>query len=323
MVPGLSPWRIWAERLAACAILLTMLWFGGRAVGRHRARSWPTEHRRLRVLATIFPIYDFTREVAGDAVDLQNLLPPGTDPHEFALSPGDVSLAAGADLILANGAGLDNFVLEALRKAGITQKPVVFLSSGLPLIRRSGPDTPEHHGAGDPHLWLDPVLARIYTERIAHAVISALDHQPGGPSLIPAVRQRAASYGQALANLHRDYAAALAPDRGRSFIAFHAAFAYLARRYGLKVAAVWETVPGREPSPAEVAHILKIARREHVRVLFTEPEFPARAIEMVSRDAGLKLLPLDPVETADDFAAAHYLDAMRQNLRTLVEAFRL
>jgi len=319
---GITQSRIWIERAAVCLAFFGVMWFGGNALGRHHTRPWPTQHRRLRVLTTIFPIFDFTREVAGDAVDLRNLLPPGTDPHEFALSPGDISLVAGADLIFANGTGLDDFVIEALRKAGVTNKPVIFLSEGLPLIRRAGHAKDGNEGTGDPHLWLDPVLARIYTKRIAQSVIAELRNRPNGQSLVSAVRQRAIKYDEALANLDRSYRRALAPYRGRAFISFHAAFAYLARQYDLRVAAVWETVPGREPSPAEVARILRTAREERVRVLFTEPEFPPRAIEMVSRDANLKLLPLDPVETADDFATAHYIEAMQNNLRTLEQAFQ-
>lgn len=313
---------VWIGRAVVCALLLALLWFGGTAISRSHTRPWPSQHRRLRVLTTIFPIFDFTREVAGDAVELRNLLPPGTDPHEFALSPSDIALVANADLIFANGAGLDDFVLEALRKAGVVRKPVYFLSDGLPLIRGSEPHGVHSHGSADPHVWLDPVFARAYAHRIAQAVTAALAQWPGSSDEIRTVRHRAETYDADLARLNHDYTAELAPYRGRAFISFHAAFAYLARRYGLRVAAVWETIPGREPTPTEVASILKTAHREHVSVLFTEPEFPARAIEMISRDASLKLLELDPVETADDFATAHYVEAMRANLRTLVQAFQ-
>jgi zinc transport system substrate-binding protein len=278
--------------------------------------AWPREHNRLRVLTTIFPIYDLVRTVGGDDVSVRNLLPPGVDPHEFALSPRDVELAAGADVILANGAGLDDFIGDALRKAGVAEAKVTRLSDGLPLIK---PGVHNDHSTGDPHVWLDPVFARIYIEKIVSKIIEA-DNFDQAKGRTVAYRGRGKKLSDDIAELSNDYARETDGLKNRSFIAFHGAFAYLAKRYGLDVAAVWQKSPGREPSPKEVTEILRKARALKIRALFAEPQFSPRALEMIAADARIPVYTLDPLETAEDFEKTHYVDVMRRNLETLVTA---
>src|SRR5690242_8594992 len=95
----------WSLRLLLLIILFGAGWGAGSALRAKRRPDWTPGANKLRALTTIFPLYDFAREVGGDAVEVRNLLPPGVDPHEYALSPSDVSLVAHADLLIANGRG--------------------------------------------------------------------------------------------------------------------------------------------------------------------------------------------------------------------------
>src|SRR5438876_3256331 len=97
--------RIWALRGGMLLILLIAGWGAGSALRAKRGGVWPARSGKVRVLTTIFPLYDFAREVGGPDVEVRNLLPPGVDPHEFALSAGDVKLIGGADIIISNGGG--------------------------------------------------------------------------------------------------------------------------------------------------------------------------------------------------------------------------
>ncbi len=307
---------LWLGRGLTLLALLLAGWAAGSALRGPRMEAWPREHSKLRVLTTIFPIYDIARTVGGEDVVVRNLLPPGVDPHEFALSPRDVELAAGADTILANGAGLDEFIGEALRKAGVAESKVARLAEGLPLLE-AGSDP--GHPTGDPHVWLDPVFARIYVEKIVSKIIE-VDSFDQSKGRAVAYRGRAAKLNGEIAELGNDYARETDGLKNRSIIAFHGAFAYLAKRYGLEVAAVWQKSPGREPSPKEVTAILQKARALNIRALFAEPQFSPRALEMIASDARIPVYTLDPLETAEDFEKTHYVDVMRQNLETLVKA---
>jgi zinc transport system substrate-binding protein len=312
---------VWPFRGGLFLLLLLAGWAAGSLLRGAHHKSWPPRNGKVRVLTTIFPLYDFAREVGGTDVEVRNLLPPGVDPHEFALSPQDVALVAGADVLVANGAGLDDFLTEAIQKAQITNRDVVICTEGLP-SRAEAPGQSQHgHGGetGDPHLWLDPQFARRYVRNIAQAIMNELIGH-GEPDKARAVKGRAVHYDAQLVALDKEYEARLSRVPSRAFIAFHSAYGYLAARYNLEVAAVWQSTAGREPAPREVEAILTTARERIIRALLSEPQFSPRAIEMIAADAHLPVYKVDPLETTLDFNHTHYLQTMRTNLNTLVRA---
>jgi ABC-type Zn uptake system ZnuABC Zn-binding protein ZnuA len=310
----------WALRGGTLLVLLALGWSVGALLRAPRLAGWPPRDRRIRVLTTILPLYDFAREIGGPVVEVRNLLPPGVDPHEFALSPRDIALVDRADVLIANGAGLDDFLTAALRKARLNPgRSIVTASEGLPRIDMTGSEHGHEHESGDPHLWLDPVYARTYARAVTNSIVDELRRR-GDERGAEEVRQRAAAFDARLAQLDADYRRTLAPLRGRGFIAFHGAFAYLAARYGLNVAGVWQTTPGREPGPREVASLLQLARDKSVGALLSEPQFSPRALEMIARDSRIPVYQVDPLETARDFDSTHYIPVMRANLQTLTRA---
>jgi zinc transport system substrate-binding protein len=326
--------RDWVARGGALLVLLALGWFGGRAFSARHTPSWTPASGRLRVLTTILPVYHFARRIGGEEVEVRNLIPAGVDPHEFALRPQDVTLVAQADLILSNGSGLDEFLTQALQSGQITDKPVVALSEGLPKLQVQGHrhhgDHDHHaerhpesgHGPGDPHLWLDPVLAKAYVERIAEALTQAAQQRPDPQRVIGGIRARAASLLHELDRLDADYRRTLTPLQNESFIAFHSAFAYLAARYRLQMAEIWQTTAGEDPSPRDVSALLQTVKRQSVRAFFAEPQFSSRALEMIAADVRVPVYILDPMETANDFDRADYLAVMRANLATLERALQ-
>jgi zinc transport system substrate-binding protein len=306
----------WFARGGVLLVLLLAGWTAGSAMRGRHSQEWPPRDKRIRILTTIFPIYDFARQIGGEDAVVRNLLPPGVDPHEFALSPRDISLVAGADVILANGAGLDDFVGEAIQKAGISAARIVSLTGGLPMLNSH---TERGTETGDPHMWLDPVHAEAYVGRISVALAGEANARRSSVAA-DRIRERTVALGRAIMELDREYTTRTADLKGRSFIAFHGAFGYLSARYGLGLAGVWQKTPGREPSPHEVEALLKIATSSGVRALFAEPQFSPRAIEMIAADAHLPVYTLDPLETAEDFDRTHYVDVMRKNLEVLVRS---
>lgn len=326
--------RDWVARGIALLALLTLGWYGGRAFSARHIPSWTQTPGKLRALTTILPVYDFTRRIGGEDVEVRNLLPPGVDPHEFALRPQDVTLVAQADLILSNGSGLDEFLTEALRNGQVTGKPIVALSEDLPKLQVKGHRhhaEQEHHAQhdhgseeapGDPHLWLDPVYAKAYVEKIADALTQAAQQHPDSQRVIGGIRERATRLLRELDQLDSDYRRTLAPLQHESFIAFHSAFAYLAARYRLQMVDIWQTTAGKDPSPREVSALLQTVRQQSVRAFFAEPQFSSRALEMIAADARVPVYILDPMETAADFNHADYLQVMRTNLATLERALQ-
>lgn len=309
--------RIWLLRVLLLTILAGMGWAAGSALRARRQPGWTPHSGKLRVLTTIFPLYDIAREVGGDAVEVCNLLPAGVDPHQYALSPSDIDLVSGADVLIANGRGLDNFLSAALRKADAFGRAPVNCSDAA--LQHLSTDRAQQALEGDPHMWLDPVLARDYAACISGAISKEL-RKKGNEPAARAVEERAAAYDRKLIALDEEFQQGTKPLKGRAFIAFHGAYGYLSARYGLKMAAVWEPSPGREPGPRDVAGLVDIAKSGHVSVFFSEPGFSPRAIEMIAADSRLPVRPMDPLETAVDFSKTHYVEKMRENLRVLRDA---
>ena len=254
---------------------------------------------RLRVVTSLELLADLARQVGGDRVEVNSLLPAGADPHTYELTPGRVADIAGADLVFANGLGLEGNVLDVIEEnAG---GPVVELAEGLDTLN------------DNPHLWLDARNAMRYVEAIRDALI---ERDPLGRAEYEANTE---VYLEELGSLDRDLEAALQaiPPERRKLVTFHDAFPYLARRYGLEVVAVAVPSPGQEPSARDVAELTETLRSEAVAAVFKEPQFNARVLELAADETGVRVLDLLSDAYAEDVDS--YVDLMRFNLRQLRE----
>jgi ABC-type Zn uptake system ZnuABC Zn-binding protein ZnuA len=316
-----SSLSLWLIRLLVVSVLLAVFWSVGYNLSKTRVVRWNKSPGKIHVLTTIFPLYDMASQIGGGHVQVINLLPPGSDPHEFSLSPHDAELIEGADVIISNGAGLDNYLQKAIQYTGRKNIPICVASSGLKVLI----DPAESSGSSahpDPHLWMDPVNAETYARNITDSIIAAGKRKGMDTSVIDEIKKAEVLYQKKLTDLDQDYRSVLGPLKSREIIVFHPAYQYLANRYGLKVAAVWQEIPGREPDPSQIKNILLIAKQKHIHALFAEPEFSDRAIDIIAEDAHLKVSKLDPAETADNFQKTHYIDLMKTNLAIIAQALK-
>ncbi|HKW94318.1 MAG TPA: zinc ABC transporter substrate-binding protein [Methylomirabilota bacterium] len=259
-----------------------------------------------RVVATIYPLWEFSRQVAGTRAEAVALVPPGVEPHDWEPSARDVSLVQRAAVVVHTGTGVDAWVDKLLADATGRGAVVVNTSQGLSLIRVAG--------VVDPHVWLDPALARAQVAAIAAGLARA---DPDGRA---AYEENARAFTAKLEALDQAFTAGLSDCARRDIVTSHAAFAYLARRYRLTQVAVMGLAPEAEPSPADLAGIVKRARALKVTHVFFEPLVSPRLAETLSREIGATPLSLNPIEgiTKEEAAAgAGYVELMRANLENL------
>ena len=264
----------------------------------------------LRVLASFLPMYLFTRGVVGDVpgvyVDL--MLPASLGcPHDYSLTPGDMRKIASADLFIANGYGMEEFLGAPVRKANPRIR-IVETAEGVPPIR-AGEGS---HGGINPHTWVSPRNAVLQVRNIEKALSET------SPGNAPAFRRNADAYIAKLTALAVEFDAAAARFRNRNIVTFHNVFDYLARDLGLNIVGQIEETAGQEPSAGEVARLVRIIREKKAAAVFWEPQYPKRLAEMIAVEAGVPSRVLDPVSTGSTAPSA-YEDAMRRNLRTLAE----
>lgn len=268
----------------------------------------PASGAPLSVVTTVPALYCFTANVAGHLAVVENLLPPGASAHDFQFTFAGRRKLERADLIIANGLGLESWLDRALRKSSCTN--IVLCAAGLgdELISR-GSSPP------NPHVWLDPTLA----SRMVTNILLAL--QQADPVNAGAYAANAGAFVDRLKVLDRELLAGLATLTNRAIVTSHDAFSYLARRYGLTIAGVVEERPEVDPSPAHLTALRAAIQKHGVKALFVDPHEGTRRAGQLARDYNIAVGLLDTLEAAPLTSSA-YEDGMRRNLRSLLQTLK-
>lgn len=296
------------------------------ACGGRKAAVPGRPAEELRVLCSVFPIYEFTRQVAagrpGVRVDL--MLPPALGcPHDYLLTPQDMEKIARADVFVANGLGLEEFLGAPLTRAN-PRITVIDASRGITDLipetehdRGAGEKPPasagaEPHARMNPHIFASPALAARMVATIAAGLAQA------DPAGAPLYAQNAAVQGGRLGELARDFAVTVKGLRARRIVTTHGVFDYLARASGLDVVAVLEETPGQEPAAAKMIELVRAIKASGAAAVFTEPQYPSAVGRTIAREVGVPVAVLDPVASGPENAPPDYYEtAMRKNLETL------
>lgn len=263
---------------------------------------------KMTVVASVYSVYEFTKAVAGDRVNVALLLPPGVEAHDWEPAASDMKKINAANAFFYNGGGMEPWVAKLSTQAGNEKKPFVETGANL-FVQREG-----KHDM-DPHIWLDPVLAQKQVVAIKDALIKI---DPAGKDIY---EKNAGAYLLELQKLDSDFNALAQNSKGAAFIPMHAAFGYLAERYGWNQIALMGIAPHAEPNPAQMAKIMKIVQENNVRYLFVEPNVSSKIMEEIAKETNTQLLPLDTVEDASGQKDDSYLQRMRANLASLNKSF--
>lgn len=278
----------------------------------------PEKRDRPLVVTSIPPLGDWIAAVGGSDVDVLVLVPPSSNPHTFELSPGQLRTASQASLIVLNGAGLEFWSDRLLDNLRDSKTPVLTLSDGLELLQAGdahgdGHEDGHHHGtAGNPHFWLDPVIAADAAQRIAAALTALL------PARADSIRARSAFYTAQLRKLDSEISAAASGWTRRRFVGDHSAWVYFAARYGLEEAGVIEEVPGREISAKEMSGLIRDMRNKDIMVVFADVRKSSRPADILAEETGARIAQLDLLCTG----GSSYLEMMRENLAKMARVMK-
>lgn len=266
----------------------------------------------LKVAVSIPPLADFCREVGGGLVEVKCLLPPGASPHTYELTADQAEFLSGADLLVTNGLGLDSWLEETAEKVGNPRLKRVAAAEAVP--QEELLPAPGDESVYDPHVWLDPLLA-LYQVRAVADALAEVD-----PSHADVYRENALLYEEELKGLDAWIRGVADTFTRRSFVSFHPAWTYFARRYGLEQSAVLVKSPGREPGAGEMADLVDLMREEGVKVIFAESQFDPRPARLLAEEAGgdVAVVTVDPLGSEGKV----YVEMMRENLRAMEEAMK-
>jgi len=288
------------------------------------------------VIATTSVFADLAQLALGDNVTIETIIPAGVDVHTFEPSPADAQKLAGADLIVMNGLGLDEWALSLLEAAGKSEEDVLELAEGIDESNawvylegeehdeeegeeHSEEEGEEHgHGGTDPHIWLDPKGAAIYVNRIAARVAAEL---PERAAAIESARDVGLAEIVALDEELRVGFTAVEAS-ARKIVTFHDAFGYFARAYEIEIVGVAVEAPGQEPSAKEIASLIDAIKAAGVTSVFSEAQFPSKVLDQVAAETGATVLENLYSDALGDAPANSYLGAMRANASAILASFK-
>ncbi len=257
----------------------------------------------ISVIASFYPLYEFANEIGQDKIKVSLLVPPGIGPHDWEPKFTDLQKMYESDLILINGIGFENW----LNNIDTVNSDVIIIDTSEGILVND-----DNFFQGDPHIWLNPVMAKIQVTNIADALVKI------DPVNEKYYKQNEKSYLAKLDSLDTKIKNELSTCK-KDFIAFHNAFSYFAIQYNLNQHVIINSNDHNiEPTSKTLVEIINLAQTIDIDVIFTEDGIDPRSPQVIANEINASVLVLSPIEFIDE--NSNYLMKMENNLANLKEA---
>ena len=307
---------------------------------------------KLKVYASVYPMYDFTKKIAGDKVDVEMIMPQGTEPHGWEPDSNAIKNLEKADMFVYNGAGLESWTDKVLGSLSNKDLKVVEASEGVDLIKSTHTHDHEdedheheheanhnhnheatennhnqedhdheghNHGPMDPHVWISPKNAKIEMENIKNALVE-LDKDNADY-----YESNYEKYAKMLDELDAKYSESLGSLPNKEIVVSHEAYGYLCKDYGLTQIGVKGVNAETEPDAKKMAEIISYIKENNITTIFTEELIDPKVSNIIASETGCQVKVLSPIEGLSQEQVdnkADYFSIMEENLENLVGALK-
>lgn len=283
----------------------------------HGCSREPQSTEHIKVAATIFPLYDITRNVVGERGEVLVLLPAGASPHTYDVTPQQARQLQGVRVVFKVGHELDDWTDALIDiwpgvEAVVVDKGITPRLSGDSEEHEESAEHAHEHEGMNPHYWLSVRNGEMIARNIAEEMIRI---DPAHAGTYSANLER---YLAELSDARREIDAHLSGLPDKRIVTFHDAWGYFADEFGLEVVATFEPFPGKQPTPRYLAELQRRVDELGVKVLFSEPQLSTETIAPFAKDLGLKLSILDPIGGIE--GRDTYIELLRYNARAIAEA---
>ncbi|PKM51211.1 MAG: ABC transporter substrate-binding protein [Firmicutes bacterium HGW-Firmicutes-7] len=306
-------------------VLVLVTGCGGKAT-----KEGIVQNDKITVYTSFYAMYDFANKIGGDKINLINLVPSGTEPHDWEPTPNDIVKLEKADVFIYNGVGMEHWVEKVLESIDNEQLIAVETTRGLKLLEGGDVHEEEEDDEDeeeedhedlkyDPHVWLNPMLAKQQMAAIKEAFIEA------DPSNKEFYENNYINYASKLDELFEEFTSTLSKLENKDIIVAHQAYGYLCDAFGLNQVPIEGLNADAEPSPARMVEIIKFAQENDIKVIFFEELVSPKVAETIAKEIGAETAVLSPIEgliEEDILAGKEYFSVMRDNLEALKQALK-
>jgi zinc transport system substrate-binding protein len=271
--------------------------------------------KKLRVVASFYPLYEFLKNIAGDKAEISTLIPNGIEPHDWEPSANDILRLKESDIFVYNGAGMEPFVDKLINSGEYNNVRFVETTKGIDLIQTNDVhQKPDDHTAYNPHVWLDPILAKHQVMIIKDAIITA------DPNNKKYYEDNANAYGAKLDELNLKIQLELSVCKKDTFMPFHDAYSYFADRYGLQVFPLSGVSPESEVTATDLREFVDFIQKNEIKTIYSEEMVDPKLANTLAEEANAQVLIFSPLEGLTDkemMDGITYLDKMSENVQNL------
>lgn len=298
---------------------------------------------KLTVYTSFYPMYDFTKKIGGDKINVVNLVSSGVEPHDWEPSTKDLVNLKSSDMIVYNGLGMESWIEKLGDNVDLDKIVMVEASKGVKLLKSDHEDEHEHnegehghedghehdkndkdsdeksheHGEYDPHVWLSPVNAKKEMENIKNGLIK-LD-----PNNKKYYEENYGKYAKMLDDLDSEYKSELSKTKSKDIVVSHESFGYICERYGLNQKGIEGISPDSEPDAKKMVELTEYIKKNNVKYVFFEELVSPKVAQSLAKETKTKTEVLNPLEGLNQKqidSGEDYFSVMKSNLKTLVKA---
>jgi zinc transport system substrate-binding protein len=306
-----------------------ILVLGGCSNATQEDKNIQTDDEKIKIYTTIFPLKDFVEKIGGELVQVENIVPAGSDAHSFEPTTKTMVKIAEGDAFIYLGTGIEGFADAVINAVKNEDTAIVKASEGIPLIGASEPSEDEQHedenneehageeGGVDPHVWLDPGRSVQLAENIKNALIKI------DPSQQDYFEKNFQALKNNLETVDSNFESMVNESQNKTFIVAHSAYGYWEDAYGLKQIGISGLSPSAEPSQKQLEEIIKTAENAKLNYILFEQNVENRVAEVIKRELGAETLTLHNLEslTEEDIQNSEdYISLMNKNIETLKQA---
>ncbi len=243
--------------------------------------------KKLVVFVSIPPQKYFLQQIGKQRVDVQVMVQPGASPATYEPKPRQMAAISRTHIYFAIGVPFEKTWLKKIAATNPNMQ-VVHTDHGIPKIPMAANQIgSDHHGELDPHIWLSPKLVMIQARTYLNALIKI------DPDHRAVYEANTNLFISKLADLDADLKQIFADKQGLQFLVFHPSWGYFARSYGLKQVPV--EIEGKDPKPAQLKTLIEHAKKQHINIIFVQPQFSSRSAELVAKEIGGQVIFADPL----------------------------